>query len=193
MFPLKAKEFVFFLNETKGIIFLKRCNNHFKIFWGCVLCWKVLLTTKVVPCQNMELKWWTLLRMSKMQSVLPRLEHLLWKPKTDTDVVWWRCYVLFCQKEESWLRKRKTISFSEEISPLIAIGQTRACTKKRQEAFPSWHNRVDSPMLDAVNQTFNPFSFITLSVYGESTWFFQSPTTVLIGLLTFDQDPLHWM
>ena len=50
--------------------------------------------------------------------------------KINNYVFCWQWHTLFCQNDETWLQKWKTISFSEEISPQITINDTRTWNTK---------------------------------------------------------------
>ena len=68
-------------------------------------------------------------------------------------------------------------------------------SQKRQKLFQLWHNRVDSSLVDTVNQNFisHSFSIFTILIYSQTIWFFQPPMTVLNSLLNLDQIQLLWL
>ena len=96
-------------------------------------------------------------------------------------------------KNQPRLRKRKAISIFEDISPPITTKHVRTWFQKGQNLFHLWPNRVDTPLVDTVNQNSFIISLCTLSVFIEATWFSPSPTTVLSGLSTLDQIQWLWL
>ena len=99
--------------------------------------------------------------------------RFLQRPKTDNCAVWWQWQTLFCQKDESWLRKWKTISFFfKKSSPPIRISHTRTWAKESKNL--SFFGIIVSISHWLIQLTWNffPASFYTLSVYTKATWFF---------------------
>ena len=99
----------------------------------------------------------------------------------------------FARKTTRDYKKRKIISLFEENSPPITIKHNRTWTKKRENH--SFYGIIVSTPLWLIQSTKTSFTFLfyTLSVYNKASWFSESPTTVLSGLLTLDQIQSLWM
>ena len=106
--------------------------------------------------------------------------------KPDNYNFWWWWYTLFCKKNESRLRKRKTISIFVELfsqsQPSTSEPQTKKCRKYSIYGLivltPHW--------LIQLTKTSFTLSLYALSVYIKATRFSQSLLTILSGLSTLD-------
>ena len=75
------------------------------------------------------------------------------RPKTDIYVVWWWWHTLLCKKTSRDFEKRNHLPFwwkssahHNQIKPTLS--------QKSQKTIHLWHNRVDSPLVDTVDQKF---------------------------------------
>ena len=109
-----------FLQVWPRIFCFKRdLKINLRCYWRSLMSRKVLFKTKACLCPYMENYWWKLLRISSIQSALPRFGLSFWEPKTDNYVVCWWWHILHCQVVDSWLRKWKTISCLKKCFPPI--------------------------------------------------------------------------
>ena len=142
-------------------------DNNVQTIFGYVYC----PTCRNEKCVYISLhKTTRFYDCKKTQNLLPRLEYSFWEPKTDNYVVWRRWNALFCRKDESWLRKRKTNSFFGDISPPITINHTRTWAKKSENHSTYVIIMSTSHWLIQILRTSFPVSFYTLSVYSKATW-----------------------
>ena len=130
IFFLKNKQIRFSWSMTIGFLFSKSYKKNSRYYWRCLCSWKVLFKTEVCLCPDMEREEWKRLRMSAMQSVLPHFEDSFKGPKAYKYVVWRWWHTLRCENDESWLRKRKTVSFFGKLFPPITISYAQTCAKK---------------------------------------------------------------
>ena len=186
-------KFVFLNVCSRDLCFWRDPKFNPRCYLRCLLSWKVLLKTKVCLCLYLKKEWSKLIRKSKIQSVLPCFELSFWGSKTRNFVVWRQWYVLVSQRDESWLQKRKPISFFEKFSRPITIKDTRICAIKGKNYF-KYGIIVSTPhWLIQLTKNSLPFSCYTLWVCSKARWFLQSLTTVLRDPSTLDQIQLLWM
>ena len=86
-----------------------------------------------------------------------KLALMCWRSRlrTKTDIIVFGVDGTHCfAKKSVVIRKTKNNHHFEEAFPPITMKHTLTWTKKRQKSFPLWHDRVDSTLVDTVNEKF---------------------------------------
>ena len=100
-------------------------------------------------------------------------------------------HIVLEEKQVATTRKKNHLHFSRENFP-ANHSQARPNLNKKSRSYSIYGIIVStSHWLIQLFKIASTFSFYTNSVYLEATWFSQSPTTVLSGLLTLDQ--IQWL
>ena len=160
IFPLKKKNWLFFDVSAGCLNYWRDPKINPRWYWRCLLYWQVMFKSKVCSCAYMEREWWRLLRMSATQNVLPCFEI----PCKDQKLT----FILF-GTDGSYCFVKNTSRYYENEKPSFFFNnflrQSQSATpeplrKKAKKLFHQWHNRVDSSLVDTVNQKFISFLFL---------------------------------
>ena len=143
-FLWRTKKFVFLEVWSMNLFFWRDEKINSSWYWSCV--WSKMLKPKVCfPFNQQNIQF-----LSLQKSAKPGLTcRIILLTNIDRQLYclrWW--YTLLRKENDSWLRKKKTISSSEDIFCANHNHAHSNLNQKSQKSFHLWHNLVESPSAD---------------------------------------------
>ena len=135
-FLLNNKEISFILKCDQRIHVLGETQKSVQDFIGDVYC-PTYPNEKRFYLSTIKISSFYYRKKPEACSHLLKLHHTEQTATKPSFGILWRYYTLFCKKDESRLRKRKTITYIEKISPPNTIKNTQTCATDGKNHSPS--------------------------------------------------------